>query len=105
MSCIPEIAEADIFHWVAFHQLRKFSKSWEVSTLKGFLIRSRCFDGPEVEEDTVFHVTKARENYRKCCIDKIIFPNDTCLSTKEEILAEIVSHFTKIFKNKPSPDK
>ncbi|KAK4045625.1 hypothetical protein OUZ56_033312 [Daphnia magna] len=45
-----ELAEADTFDWVAFHQLRKFSKSWEESTLKGYGIRSRCFEGPEVEE-------------------------------------------------------
>ncbi|KZR95723.1 Uncharacterized protein APZ42_010353, partial [Daphnia magna] len=39
-SCIQEMAEADTFDWVAFHQLRKFSKSWEESTLKGYGIRS-----------------------------------------------------------------
>ncbi|XP_045032605.1 uncharacterized protein LOC123474456 [Daphnia magna] len=49
-SCIQELAEADTFDWVAFHQLRKFSKSWEKSTLKGYGIRSRCFEGPELEE-------------------------------------------------------
>jgi hypothetical protein len=42
------MAEADTIDWVAFHQLRKFSKSWEKSTVKGYGIFSRCFDGPEV---------------------------------------------------------
>ncbi|KAK4009139.1 hypothetical protein OUZ56_018202 [Daphnia magna] len=45
-----EMAEADTFDWVAFQQLRKFSKSWEESTLKGYGIRSRSFEGPDVEE-------------------------------------------------------
>ncbi|KAI9550800.1 hypothetical protein GHT06_007251 [Daphnia sinensis] len=43
-SCIQEMTEADTFDWVAFHQLRKFSKSWEESTLKGYGIRSRSLD-------------------------------------------------------------
>ncbi|KZR98179.1 Uncharacterized protein APZ42_006527, partial [Daphnia magna] len=59
---------------------------------------------PEVEEASIFHVNRARINYRKCRIDKIIASNGTCLSTKEDISAEIVSHFTKIFKNQPPPD-
>ncbi|KAK4017835.1 hypothetical protein OUZ56_033725 [Daphnia magna] len=49
------MAEADTFDWVAFHQLRKFSKFWEESTLKGYGIRSRCFEGQEVEEANIFH--------------------------------------------------
>ncbi|KZS07400.1 Uncharacterized protein APZ42_028944 [Daphnia magna] len=71
-SCIQEMAEADTFDWVAFHQLRKFSKFWEESTLKGYGIRSRCFEGQEVEEANIFHVNRARVNYRKCRIHKII---------------------------------
>ncbi|KAK4009571.1 hypothetical protein OUZ56_018705 [Daphnia magna] len=50
-----EMAEADTFDWVAFHQLRKFSKFWEESTLKGYGIRSRCFEGQEVKEANIFH--------------------------------------------------
>ncbi|KZR98346.1 Uncharacterized protein APZ42_006281, partial [Daphnia magna] len=101
-SCIQKIAEAYTFDWVAFQQLRKFSKSWEESTLKGYGIRSRCFE--DVEEASIFHINRARNNYRKWCIDKIIAPNGTCLSTKEEISAEIVAQITKIFKTQPSPD-
>ncbi|KAI9554952.1 hypothetical protein GHT06_020233 [Daphnia sinensis] len=103
-SCIQEMAEADTFDWVAFHQLRKFSKSWEESTLKGYGIRSCCFEGQELEKANIFHVNRARVNYRKCCIDKIIASNGTCLSTKEDISGEILSHFSKIFKNQSSPD-
>ncbi|KZS03177.1 Uncharacterized protein APZ42_034183 [Daphnia magna] len=103
-SCIQELAEAYTFDWVAFHQLRKFSKSWEESTLKGYGICSRCFEGQEVEEANIFHVNRARINYRKCRIDKINASSGTCLSTKEDISGEIVSHFSKNFKNQPSPD-
>ncbi|KZS06553.1 Uncharacterized protein APZ42_029951 [Daphnia magna] len=81
-SCIQEMAEADTFHWVAFHQLRKFSKSWEECTLKWYGIRSRCFEGPEVEETRVFHVNRARINYRKCRIDKIIASNGICFDQR-----------------------
>ncbi|KZS10396.1 Uncharacterized protein APZ42_025147 [Daphnia magna] len=52
----------------------------------------------------IFHVNRARINYRKCRIDKIISYSGTCLSTKEDISGEIISHISKIFKNQPSPD-
>ncbi|KAK4009195.1 hypothetical protein OUZ56_018304 [Daphnia magna] len=47
---------------------------------------------------------RARNNYRKCRIDKIIAPNGTCLSAKEDMSAEIVDHFKKNFKTRLSPD-
>jgi hypothetical protein len=52
------MAEKDTSHLVAFHELRKFSKSWKESTLSGFGIRSFCYEGPEVEDTTFSHVIK-----------------------------------------------
>ncbi len=84
--------------------MRKNSKSWEESTLRGFGIRSRCFEGPETEEATIFHVSRAKDNFRKCCFENIIAPDGRILTTKEDISEEIISHFTSIFKNQPSSD-
>ncbi|KAI9550784.1 hypothetical protein GHT06_007138 [Daphnia sinensis] len=103
-SCMQEMSQADTFDWVAFQELRNYSKSWEESTLKGFGVRSRCFEGEENEDATIFHVSRARENFRRCRIEKIIAPNGECLTTKEDVSREIVSHFTSIFKSQSSPD-
>ncbi|KZS08465.1 Uncharacterized protein APZ42_027533 [Daphnia magna] len=103
-SCMQEMAQADTFDWVAFQKLRNFSKSWEESTLKGFGVRSRGFEGEENEGATIFHVSRARENFRRCRIEKIIAPNGECLTTKEDVSKEIVSHFTSIFKSQSFPD-
>ena len=84
-SCIQEISQAEPFDWVAFQELRKYSKSWEESKLKGFRIFSCCFEGPETEEATIFHVNRARNNFRKCNNEKIIAPNGGVLTTKEDI--------------------
>ncbi|KAI9550936.1 hypothetical protein GHT06_001749 [Daphnia sinensis] len=73
-SCMQEMSQADTFDWVAFQELRNYSKSWEESTLKGFGVGSRCFDGEENEDATIFHVSRARENFRRCRIEKIIAP-------------------------------
>ncbi|KZS05064.1 Uncharacterized protein APZ42_031844 [Daphnia magna] len=103
-SCMQDIAQADTFDWVAFQELRNFSKSWEESTLKGFGVRSRCFEGEENEDATILHVSRARENFHRCCIEKIIASNGECLTTKEDVSKEIVSNFTSIFKSQSFPD-
>jgi hypothetical protein len=74
------MAQEDTFYWVAFHQSRKFWKFREDSTLKGFGIRFRCYEGPEVEEATIFHVINLGIT-TKCYIIIIIVSNDTCLTT------------------------
>jgi hypothetical protein len=77
----------------------------EESTLKGFRICSRCFEGPETEEAIIFLiVNRARNNFRKCSIERIIVPDDRVLTTKEDISREITSHFTAFFNNQPSSD-
>ncbi len=103
-SSIQEISQREPFDWVAFQELIKYSKSWEESTLKGFGILSLCFEGPETEEATIFHVNRARNNFRKCNIERIISPDGRVLTTKEDISREITAHFTAIFKNQPSSD-
>jgi hypothetical protein len=103
-TCIQDISQTDPFDWVAFQELRKYSKSWEESTLRGFGIRSRCFDGPETEEANIFHVNRAKDNFRKCSFEKIIAPDGRVLTFKEDVTREMISHFTSIFKNQPSSD-
>lgn len=65
-------------------------------------IRSRCFDGPETEEANIFHVSLAKDNFRKCSFEKIIAPNGRVLTSKEDVSRDMISHFTSIFKNQPS---
>jgi hypothetical protein len=84
--------------------LRKYSKSWEESTLRGFGIHSRCFDGPETEEANIFHVNRAKDNFRKFSFEKIITPDGRVLTSKEDVSREMISYFTSIFKNQPSSD-
>ena len=104
-SSIQEISQREPFDWVAFQELIKYSKSLEESTLKGFRICSRCFEGPETEEAIIFLiVNRARNNFRKCNIERIISPDGRVLTTKEDISREITAHFTAIFKNQPSSD-
>jgi hypothetical protein len=43
--------------------LRKFSKSWEKSTLKGYGIAAAAENQSDIEEEIVFHANKARANY------------------------------------------
>jgi hypothetical protein len=35
----------------------------------------------------IFHVTRAKDNFRKCNIEKIISPDGKFLTTKEDMLA------------------
>ena len=49
-------------------------------------------------------MNRARNNFRKCNIEKIIAPNGRVLTTKEDISREITVHFTAIFQNQPSSD-
>jgi hypothetical protein len=87
-TCIQEISQTDPFDWVAFQELRKYSKSWEESTLRGFGIPSRCVDGPETEEANIFHVNRAKDNFRKCSFEKIIAPDGRVLTSKEDVTVE-----------------
>ncbi|EFX65213.1 hypothetical protein DAPPUDRAFT_333423 [Daphnia pulex] len=101
-TCFHEISQIDPFDWVASQELMKYSKSWEESTLRGFGIRCRCFDGPDTEEANIFHVNRAKDNFGKCSFEKIIAPDGRVLTSKEYVSREMISHFTSIFKNQPS---
>ncbi len=63
-TCILDIVNTEPLDWIAFKELRSYSKSWEESLLQGFGVRSHSFEGPDFEKATVFHVKKTRENFR-----------------------------------------
>ncbi len=103
-TCILDIVNTEPLDWIAFKELRSYSKSWEESLLQGFGVRSHSFEGPDVEKATVFHVKKTRENFRNCSIDTLISPSGEEISLKDEVNRTIVEHFEKIFKNRASSD-
>ena len=101
---IQHVIQADVLDWAAFRDLRETLKAWEVRTLNGHGVRSRCFEGSDSENASIFHVKRARKNHRGCSIDKLISTSGETLSSKDAISEEIVNHFTSVFKNQPSPD-
>ena len=103
-ACIQHVIQADVLDWAVFRDLRETLKAWEIRTLNGHGVRSRCFEGIESENASIFHVKRARENHRGCSIDKLISTSGETLSSKDAISEEIVKHFTSVFKNQPSPD-
>ena len=103
-ACIQHVIQADVLDWAAFKELRSTLKSWEVRTLNGHGVRSRCFEGIETESASVFHVRRSRENHRRCSIDRLLSTDGEILSSKDRIAEEMTKHFTSVFKNQPSPD-
>ena len=103
-DCLREVVSSDSLDWRAFHEFRNLSKKWELQSLRGFGVRSRAQDFSLEEEATVFHVRKARQNYRNSKIESLKDPKGDVLTSRNGIEKEIVRHFTSIFKERPLPD-
>ena len=103
-DCLQEVVNSEPLDWPAFRELRSVSRAWEASVLQGYGVRSRAWDDSETEIASVFHVKKARLNFRNSCIEKVKDPSGNILSSEKEVDGEIVRHFVSIFKETLSPD-
>ncbi len=89
-------------NWSRYSELKREFLAWERETLKGYAIRSRVESMVE-EEPSIFHVKKAKDNYRKSTITKLEINNEK-LTNNQDINKCIINHFSSIFQNQPEPD-
>lgn len=100
---LDEVVNAPSLNWARYRELKQRILEWERNKLKGFEIRSRIETSIE-EEPSIYHVKQARGNGQKSLITQLVTSDNRVVAAESEINQEIIDHFTRIFKNQPTPD-